>query len=184
MACNKFNDTAKRQAMLDARRAKVASYKIRGFSIRETVDALAKDRLVNPDTGKPWSTHAVYADLEALTAEWKASALRDITEAKAAELAKLDELERAAWGGWYRSIGRHQVRTTKTGRVDKEGSVIAEPEVSLKTEALAGDPRFMAVILDCQARRAKMLGLDAPDQLEVAEGFGELLRKAKERAQG
>ena len=183
MGRNNSTDLAKRQAMVDARRAKVASYKVRGFSIRETVEALAKDRLVNPETNKPWSIQAVHSDLAVLTEQWKVSAARDITEAKAAELAKLDELEREAWAAWYRSIGRVQTRTTKTGRVTKDGDLVGQPEVTLKTEVIVGDPRFMAVILDCQQRRAKMLGLDAPEQLEVAEGFGELLRKARERAQ-
>ena len=57
-------------------------------------------------------------------------------------------------------------RTTKTGRVDRDGTVIVEPEVTLKTEVLVGDPRFMTAILDCQARRARMLGLDAPAEVK------------------
>jgi len=164
------NNTAKsREEMLEDRRARVASYKVRGMSIRQTIAALAKDGCVNPDSKKPWSVRAVQEDLEHLSARWKAEALRDITQAKADELAKLDELEREAWAAWRRSIGRKQVRTTKTGRVDKEGTVITEPEVSLKTEVLVGDPRFMTVILDCQARRAKMLGMDAPAKLQIGE---------------
>ena len=144
MGNNSGTRAAQRAAMLDARKAKVASYKVRGFSIRQTVSALAKDKCVNPDTGKPWSQQAVVDDLAALTAAWQASAIRDITQAKAEELAKLDELEREAWAAWYRSIGRKQTRTTKTGRVDKEGSVIAEPEVSQAPKARNFQPQNFA----------------------------------------
>jgi hypothetical protein len=153
--------------MIDDRRARVARCKVQGLSIRQSIAALAKDGCVNPDTKKPWAVSAIQADLVHLTGIWQASAIEDITLARGLELAKLDQLEREAWAAWYRSIGRAQTRTTKTGRIDKDGTVIAEPEVTLRTEVLVGDPRFMAVILDCQARRAKLLGLDAPAKLHV-----------------
>jgi len=166
MGNNSGTRTAQREAMLDARKAKVASYKVQGFSIRQTAAALAKDKLVNPDTGKPWSIKAIHDDLAALTSEWKASALRDITEVKAAELAKLDELEREAWIAWRRGIGRKQTRTTKSVKVGKGDAVLALPETTLRTEHLNGDPRYLGIVLDCQQRRAKILGLDAPTKLE------------------
>jgi hypothetical protein len=155
------NTAASREAMIDDRRARVASYKVQGLSIRKIVAALAKDKCVNPDSGRPWNTATIQSDLVHLTEVWKASALRDITQVKADELAKLDELEREAWQAWRRGIGRKQIRTTKTGGVDG-GSV------SLKTETLNGDPRFLALVLDCQQRRAKMLGLDEPTPFALA----------------
>ena len=166
-----------RAALIEDRRARVASYKVQGLSMRQTIAAMTKEKHVNPDTGKPWNLTTIKEDVDYLTARWKEEALRDITEVKANELAKLDRLEAEAWAAWERGIGRKQVRISKVG--GKEG-----PSTTLKTEVLNGDPRYLAIILDCQQRRAKMFGLDAPDQLEVAEGFGELLRKARERAQG
>lgn len=168
MGNNSSNRSAQREAVLDDRRARVASFKVQGFSVRQIVAALAKTKCLNPDTKKPWTLFAVQSDLEALTARWQAEALRDVSKWKAEELAKLDRLESQAWAAWERGIGRKQTRTTKTGRVDKEGTVIAEPEVSLKTEVLNGDPRYLQVALDCQDRRAKLLGLDAPAKYEAA----------------
>jgi transposase len=150
-----------KEALVEDRRARVASCKVQGMSIRKTIEVLAKAKCVNPDTGKPWSVGIIKSDVDHLTARWKEEALKDISQAKADELAKLDEAEREAWAAWHRGIGRKQVRTTKTG--GKEGG-----EISLRTEVLNGDPRYLGIILDCQARRAKMLGLDAPQRLEAS----------------
>jgi len=169
----KNNRDASREGLMDDRRARVASFRVRGLSIRQIVAALARAGCVNPDTRKPWAVSAIHADLEHLTAKWQAQALRDTSQLKANELLKLDEAEREAWAAWHRSIGRHQVRTTKTGRVDKEGVLISTPEVSLKTEPLAGDPRYLAVVLDCQRHRAELLGLDAPQKIAATTADGE-----------
>ena len=151
---------------MDDRRARVASCKIQGLSIRKTIDVLAKAKCVNPDTGKPWSTAIIKSDVDHLVARWREEALRDISQAKAEELAKLDELEREAWAAWHRGIGRKQVRTTKIG--GKEGG-----EVSLRTEVLNGDPRYLGIVLDCQQRRAKILGLDAPQKIAPTNPEGD-----------
>lgn len=42
-------------------------------------------------------------DIAALRDEWLQSALVDINEAKAKELAKVDQLEREYWDAWQRS---------------------------------------------------------------------------------
>ena len=157
----KNNTDAKHEATIEDRRARVASCKVQGLSIRQTIVQLTKDRCFNPDTKKPWSVQAIHADLVALTTRWKAEALGDITEAKAQELARLDELEREAWAAWRRGMGRKQIRTTKTGGING-------PEVSIRTEVLNGDPRYLATVLDCQQRRAKLLGLDAPAKVEAS----------------
>jgi hypothetical protein len=159
------NKDEARVGTIEDRRARVASFKVQGLSIRKIIAALAKAKCVNPDTGKPWSVRAIHEDLVHLTARWKSEALRDITQAKADELARLDELEREAWTAWHRGIGRKQIRTTKTG--GKEGL-----EVSLRTESLNGDPRYLAIVLDCQQRRAKLLGLDAPLKAEFTGADG------------
>lgn len=152
------NDLSKKQAMMEARRAKVASYKVRGYSLREIVEALDKDGLRNPRNGQPWSLKAVHDDVQELEARWRQNALADISQVKAAELAKLDEMEREAWAGWHRSYGKKQ--TTMTER--STGGKSPGDKARVDTEEMAGDPRFMAIVLDCQQRRAKMLGMDAP----------------------
>lgn len=182
MGRNATTDREKRQAMVDDRRARVASCKCQGMSIREIELALAKTKCLNPETKKPWSRRAIHDDLVALQEIWRADALRDITTVKAEELAKLDRLEREAWVAWERSVGRHQVKTTKTGRVDRDGIEINEPEVTVKVDMLDGDPRFLAIVLDCQQRRAKLMGLDMPDKIAQTTADGEDLLDADARA--
>lgn len=160
----KTNDQSKKQAMMEARRARVASFKIQGKSLREMAELLEKDGYVNPRTGKAWSLHILSEDVQELEERWKASALVDITEAKARELAKLDELEREAWAAWHRSYGKRQ--STSTER--RTGGKTPGDKARVDTEDLAGDPRFLAIVLDCQQRRAKMLGLDAPQKVEAS----------------
>jgi len=182
MGANSNNYSVKRQAIIDDRRARVASFKVQGLSIRETIAALTKAKFVNPETGKPWGLDTIQQDLAFLTEAWRSSALRDITEVKAEELAKLDRLEKEAWIAWDRSVGRHNSHTTKTGRVDRDGIVIKEPEVTVKVDTLDGDPRFMAIILDCQKRRAELMGLNAPQKVAQTTADGEDLFDADARA--
>lgn len=176
----KNNRDASREGLIEDRRARVASCKVQGLSIRQTIAALAKAGCVNPDSKKPWAICAIKADLDALTARWQSEALRDISQAKAEELAKLDELEREAWAAWYRGIGRKQIRTTKTkrGTDATQGDAPTAPgmdetETSVRTESLNGDPRYLGIVLDCQQRRAKMLGLDAPQKIAPTNPEGD-----------
>lgn len=152
------NEQTKKQAMMEARRARVASFKIQGKSLREMADLLEKDGYVNPRTGKAWSLHILSEDVQLLEARWRESSMADIAVAKAAELAKLDEIEREAWGAWHRSYGKRQATSTER----RTGGKAPGDKARVTTEEVSGDPRFLAIVLDCQQRRAKMLGLDAP----------------------
>jgi len=161
-APNPAQERAKNAAMVDERRARVASYKVRGFSIRQMRVALAEDGHTNPATGEPWSIGILARDLSELDKRWKAEALRDIAAWKVVELERLDAVERAAWEAWERGIGKKQKTITERNQGGK-GSVA---KARIETEELNGDPRYLAVILDCQQRRARLLGLDAPAKIE------------------
>ena len=102
----------------------------------------------------------ISGDISALHREWRKSALIDIDERKAQELAKVDRLEREYWAAWEQScavgvqvsrekrVGQDAVTQSKT--VDKPG----------------GDPRFLAGVERCIERRCKLLGLDAPTKID------------------
>jgi len=70
------------------------------------------------------------------------------------ELVRLDAAEKEAWEGWRRSIGTHVKTKTGVGGEEGKGSWSTE-----EAEELAGDPRFLAVILQCHEKRVKLLGL-------------------------
>ncbi|MFA6300294.1 MAG: hypothetical protein WC642_14085 [Nocardioides sp.] len=108
------------------RKRKVASLRLRGFSLREIVKALEQGGVVNPETQKAWSQHQVYEDMLALKAEWQADAKRDYAEHMSEQLAEAREVDRAAWA-----------------------------------------TKDLALVLKAMERMAKLLGLDAPDKLNV-----------------
>jgi hypothetical protein len=112
----------------------------------------------------------VSKDIAWLNAEWKAAAVRDVDEAKGQELARLEQVEAEAWSAWERSKAERQSSRARKrmgmspGKA-ADGTPLPAPEASeteLKKEYRDGNPRFLALVLDCIARRCALLGLDAP----------------------
>lgn len=92
MALNSSNDD-----LIQKRREKVARFRLQGLSIREIAIALAEEKIVNPDTKKPFEVGTIHADLESLKIEWQENAARDASEFISEQLAELDELKKSAW---------------------------------------------------------------------------------------
>jgi hypothetical protein len=149
-------------AVVDDRRTQMAALKIRGLSLRQAQVEMAKAGHFNPRTGQPWSITVLSSDLALLTSQWRAAASRDVAEWIRLELEGLDDVERKAREAWERGIGKKQKTVTERNVDGKGGGSKARVE----TEDLNGDPRFLSIILDCQQRRAKLLGLDAPEKKE------------------
>jgi len=61
------------------------------------------ERINDNQEGYTISMQQLKLDLEALRTEWLRSAVASFDEAKAKELAHIDELERAYWEGWVES---------------------------------------------------------------------------------
>jgi hypothetical protein len=53
--------------------------------------------MVNPETGRPWSLGTIQADVEAIKAQWRESAVQEVGDFVARSLATLDELQELAW---------------------------------------------------------------------------------------
>jgi hypothetical protein len=166
--------------MADDRRARIASLKVQGLSIRQIQARFEQDGYCNPDTGRPWSIGMIAEDLKMLEDRWKAEAQRDIAIWKKIELAKIDEIEREARAAWERGIGKKQKTTQEKTTGGKEGE---STKASVVTEEWIGDPRFLQVLLDCQARRAKLMGLDEALRTETTgRGGGPIEITDSERA--
>jgi hypothetical protein len=122
------------------------------------------------------SQQQVSYDLKAIQKVWLASTLRDFDAAKAAQLAKIDAVELAAWGAWERSQLSRQVTLTKRVMGD-----FPREEESLRAESTAGEAKFLDVVLKCIQQRCDLLGLGA--QAEAAKavscGLASLLAQAK-----
>src|SRR5262245_20634591 len=115
-------------------------------------------------------------DLKALRKQWLAAALRDFDTAKALELQRIDEAERAYWAGWERSLQRREVTTTKRVRGD-----VPRTEISRRREQPVGDPRFLDGVLKCIEKRCDILGLSTATEAAkaVSTGLAVLLAQAR-----
>ena len=115
------------------------------------------------ETGLSQST--VSRDIIALQKEWQEAALIDFNEAKARELAKIDNLERIYHQAWIRSC--EDAETTKTKGEPVAGTKTVKADTVERTlKGQAGDPRFLKGVEWCIERRCKILGIDAPDRHE------------------
>lgn len=133
------------------------------------------------------SESQVKMDLAKCEEEWRARAVVNRDDAKRQILAKLDVIEAELWLSWNKSVQYATVETVdkkrieqvvddvKKARVNSGGKKVEdrsaiqqEIDVKTRTEKRSshGDPSIMRLILDCQAQRRAILGIDAPNKLE------------------
>ncbi len=161
------------------RRALVSELYRKGNSLNQ-VTAIISEKL-RPGA-KPYCKATICADLKRIRQEWRTARLSNMDEKVEHELAVIDQAEAAAWEGWERSIGKYTVKTQETGG-GPQGPVNKE---SIKTEHLAGDPRFLQMVQDCIDKRCKILGLYAAIKSEVdvtGKALFDMVAKARERLQ-
>lgn len=128
--------------------------------------------------------------LKGIEEEWQAEYKQLHDRKRAAELQRLDRVEREAWDAWFNSLGP----TLKTERSEEElatmdreyqvGNAPARPEdvdtastllrprpraVSTKVTTMEqlGDPRYLEIIRKCVETRAKILGLEPAKVVQV-----------------
>jgi hypothetical protein len=123
--------------LMRQRRASVTRLYVRGHSLPEIAANLGL------------SDSAVAHELAEIRKEWVASSLRDRTEAKARELAKLDHVESEAWLAWERSQKKF-TRVKKSTKPDSHGETI--------TETRSGEPKHMAAAQRAIEMRMVILG--------------------------
>ena len=85
------------------------------------------------ELGRKITAEMVRHDLNKIREIWLNSAMVSYDEAKAKEVAHIDEVERAAWEGWARSI-RDQITETKESVDDTFGKPTSENYGAVKTE--------------------------------------------------
>jgi predicted transcriptional regulator len=135
------------------RRQAVADLYLQGW----TQTAIAKQ------LGAAQST--VSADLKAIEAQWRESAVRDFDIVRGVELRKLERIEREAWEAWERTKKPAQSAVMTTdGEQQKTQKTVKEQH---------GDPRFLEAIQRCIASRRALLGLDAPVRVAPTSPDGE-----------
>ena len=125
------------------------------------------------------SQATVMRDLKHLNKLWYQASLDDITRAKARELAKIDSLEQQYYQAWILSRGfNHKGEPLEEGRLeestsrestftDKEGKEISRSFRTEKTVYPVGDSQWLKGIQWCIEQRCRILGLNAPEQLDI-----------------
>lgn len=86
---------------IERRREVVAQLRLRQLTVREIAAQLPKlnPPILNPENNEPYTHTTIINDLKALKAEWRKSAGAAIAEHQAMQLAEIQQLKKAAWGG-------------------------------------------------------------------------------------
>lgn len=85
------------------RRERVAQLRLRGLTVREIAISLAmgdrdgNNRIVNPETGDPYTHTTIINDLKVLKKEWHESSGEATEEHAARQFAEIQEIKRVAW---------------------------------------------------------------------------------------
>ncbi len=109
------------------------------------------------------SQSTVCRDIQALQRGWLKDAAGDFDAAKAQELAKIDDLERTYRTAWIRSCEDAETQVAKAVKSSKE----SRKEATKTTKGQSGDPRFLIGVQWCIDRRCKILGIDAPQEIDL-----------------
>lgn len=144
---NKRDADEKKKRLIAQRRSEVANLYLQGYNQQTIADRCS------------CSVATVCLDLKALKGEWQKSAAADIDEKISLELAKLDRVEYEAWQAFAES---------------KETSTTSVTGVSISNTA--GDARFLHIIQNCIDKRCKILGIDAPNKLQLTGKDGEAIQ--------
>lgn len=100
--------------------------------------------------------------MKIVVARWKDRAEVNVGHRIEEECKKLDVTEREARAAWEKSKADAKARSKVIEGVPGAGGSVTPRTVRVTehTEEQYGDPRYLEVILKCQERRAKLLGID------------------------
>src|SRR6516165_2394318 len=97
-------------------------------------------------------------DLKLLQRRWQESALADFNAKKAAELAKVDELERTYWEAWQRSCQGREVTTQEKTQAGEGQTEDTRRKAGVRKEPRDGNPEFLRGVERCIELRCKITG--------------------------
>jgi hypothetical protein len=119
------------------------------------------------------SRQQVGYDLKVLQRRWQESALGDFNAKKAAELAKMDELERTYWEAWERSCQAREVTTQEKTQGGEGQSEDARLKAGVRKEQRDGNPEFLRGVERCIEMRCKITGAFAAIKIAPTTPNGE-----------
>lgn len=148
--------------------------KVRAAEARRT--ELSRLMRAHPNETQAWyaeqiglTTAWVCKTVRRIRSDWRIAILRDTNEMIIDELARLDFVEQEAQEAWERSKKNREETTRRQSGASAGGE--ARLTAQVRTRAQTGDPKFLAVILECRAAKRKILGLDAPVKIDARVQF-------------
>lgn len=119
------------------------------------------------------SQGTVSNDIATMQKSWREDGDFDFNEAKQKELAKIDTLERTYWEAWFKSL--EDAETVRQEGVSLKEKILTGKVVrTLKGQS--GDKRFLDGVEWCIDKRCKILGIDAPTEINLANKPGQALK--------
>lgn len=135
---------------LFTRQDKVGALSIRGFTQKEIADRLG---ISQQTVSRDWVT---------VQERWAARAGAKVHVVRAEQLAKLDALQREYWDAWERSQGKTEKVVESTNRQNGD-------TMTITTESVVGDVRYLQGVERCIEQYCDILGLKAPQRSEVSQ---------------
>lgn len=114
-------------------------------------------------------------DSKVLRRRWIEEQLLRTSEIVAREVAELEQVSREAWESWKKSKSDKVRNSAKRKTKGADGGSGEETTRTMVSETQVGNPVFLGIILNVQARRAALLGLDMPTKSEIAGPDGQPL---------
>jgi hypothetical protein len=153
----------------------IARRSLKGDSLGEIAE------YINSIRSYTLSRQQIWRDLKAIHDEWRREYTTTYDEAIRNELAKIDELERTYWIAWDESKKKKEmIRATRIADTVNAGGTEKPSYSRTKTEKREeqrdGDIRFLEGVERCIEKRCKLLGLNAPDKVDVLDWRAEAQR--------
>ncbi len=133
-------------------------------------------RLLAADESRPYtlSPAMIQKDMDKVRAEWRANKEDYVQAGVEKVMAELDDVTRMAQEGFARSLLNLTKKTAKERKAHAaaaKGQAAAElgkvNESKVQVDEQTGDPAFLRVILDASEKRARILGVAAPQKVEL-----------------
>lgn len=141
----------------------VAKLYTRGLSHQEITDYINNGRPADEQVSRPTISHDIGEILE----RWRSQLKGELDQFQARELAKIDMLEREYWDAWERSKRDLETRTIKAQQIDGKVIPIPSEPIMLNFTKRDGNAQFLAGVQQCIDNRCKILGLYAPNKVDV-----------------
>ena len=106
------------------------------------------------------SVSTIERDLSILRSQWEDASVYNFHSAKSEQLAKIDEIERAAWAAYESS----RLERRKVTHFDEQ---VNPRTVTQRDDAGAGEAKWLDKISWCVEQRCKIMGFHAPKEVAM-----------------